>query len=458
MRRLLPGSIVARSILALLAGLALSHAISVLIYQTDRHYALLFVSGHQVAEQVAATIRLFEDLAEPDRQRLVAAVDSPTMKVWTTASPVLDGLAETSLSRSIQEKLIGVLGEAYAARIRVASGPAEEDGFRLSHTSEHAAASPIGATSFIDGVRIVVQLNSATWLNFAAPLSPGSSLWSTEFLLSMALMAIVILPLSVWTIRVATKPLATFARAAERLGVDVSATALSEEGPNEVVLASRAFNQMQSRIRRLVEDRTQMLAAISHDLRTPITRLRLRAEFVGEQEQREKMLADLGEMEAMIASALAFARDDMAREERRPVDFRAIVQSICDDMQDAGLRVELAEGPRVQVRCRPLAIKRALTNVLDNAVKYGANAQVAISAAADNIEIVVDDDGPGIPKAEQERVFAPFVRLEQSRNRETGGTGLGLSVARSVVREHGGDIRLENRASRGLRVHIVLPK
>lgn len=459
MTRFLPGSIAARSMLALLAGLALSHAISVLIYQTDRHYALLFVSGHQVAEQVAATIRLFEDLAEPDRPRLVAAVDSPTMKVWSAAKPAFDGLEETSLTRSIQEKLVSVLGDAYASRIRVASDSEGSDGASLSHGSDHGVSeSPIGATSFIDGVRIAVRLDDATWLNFAAPLSPGSSLWSFEFLVSMVLMAIVIVPLSVWTIRVATRPLAIFARAAERLGVDVSATALPEKGPKEVLLASRAFNQMQSRVRRLIEDRTQMLAAISHDLRTPITRLRLRAEFVNEQEQREKMLSDLDQMEAMIASALAFARDDMAREPRKPTDIRSLVQSICDDMQDAGFSVELAEGDRMQVHCRPVALKRALTNVIENAVKYGGGARVEIKVAADGVEFAVDDDGPGIPEEDQERVFAPFVRLEQSRNRETGGTGLGLSVARSVMRDHGGEIRLGNRPEGGLRVRIALPK
>ena len=196
-----------------------------------------------------------------------------------------------------------------------------------------------------------------------------------------------------------------------------------------------------------------MLAAISHDLRTPITRMRLRAEFVEDDEQRAKMLADLEEMEHMIAATLAFARDDATREARRQVNVAALVQGLAEDM---GIPYD---GPdNVVLSAGTVALKRLVANLLDNARKYGGIARATLSEEPGAVVVTIDDDGPGIPETEIERVFAPFVRLEASRNRETGGSGLGLSIARAAARAHGGDITLHNRPEGGLRVRLVLPR
>jgi signal transduction histidine kinase len=222
--------------------------------------------------------------------------------------------------------------------------------------------------------------------------------------------------------------------------------------------AAVAFNVMQGRIRRFVEDRTQMLAAISHDLRTPITRLRLRAEFVDDDEQRAKMLADLEEMEGMIAATLAFARDDAAREPRVRVDVASLVQGLVEDMAAAGGAASYTGPDTLVAEARPSALKRAVANLVDNGAKYGGAVRAYLSESPDEVVVTLDDDGPGIPEADHERVFAPFVRLETSRSRDTGGTGLGLAVARAAARAHGGDIRLANRPEGGLRVTLTLPK
>ncbi len=264
---------------------------------------------------------------------------------------------------------------------------------------------------------------------------------------------------SALVVRHLTKPLGIFARAAERLGTDVKAPPMPERGPAEVRDAIRAFNEMQRRIRRFVEDRTQMLAAISHDLGTPITRLRLRAEFVEDAEQQQKMLADLDDMEKMVFSALSFARDEAASEPHAMVDLRSLLQRVCDEMADAGHDVTLDIGDdAVRYGCRPAALRRALTNLIDNAVKYGGQARVSLQDDENAVLIRIDDDGPGIPEELQEEAFRPFRRLEASRSRETGGTGLGLSVARTIVRAHGGDISLTNRGEGGLRIEIRLPR
>jgi signal transduction histidine kinase len=262
---------------------------------------------------------------------------------------------------------------------------------------------------------------------------------------------------SAWAARRLAAPITEFGRAAQRLGVDSDAPPLVERGPSELRGAMRAFNQMQQRLRRFIEDRTQMLAAMSHDLKTPLTRLRLRAEFVQDEEQQRKMLADLDAMSAMIDSTLTFARDDSQREPGMLVDLGALVENVCENAIDAGGKVSVAAPRGLNVTCRPAAVAKALANLLDNAVKYGGCARVDLSREVERVVILIDDDGPGIPAEEQENVFAPFYRLDPSRNPDSGGVGLGLAVARTIAREHGGDVTLSNRTGKGLRVRVELP-
>jgi signal transduction histidine kinase len=263
--------------------------------------------------------------------------------------------------------------------------------------------------------------------------------------------------LSLWFARRLSRGLARFANAAEELGRTTEAPPLPETGPLELRLATRAFNRMQERLRRFVHDRTQMLAAISHDLRTPLTRMRLRAEFVEDDEQRTKMLYDIGQMESMISETLAFARDDITREPRREEDLDELLDHLAESMGETGQEVRYdAVGP-VPIRCSPTALRRAFANLVENAIKYGHRARLRLSQTQGHVLIEIDDDGPGIPAAMQDTVFQPFFRLESSRNRDTGGVGLGLSVARTIIRGHGGDIVLANRPEGGLRAAVTLP-
>jgi len=211
-----------------------------------------------------------------------------------------------------------------------------------------------------------------------------------------------------------------------------------------------------------VEDRTELLTAIGHDLRTPITRLKLRAEFVEDDEQRGKMMADLEELEAMVSATLAFGRDARTTEPVTSLDLAELVRTVLDEAGDA--RQEAAnrlayEGPaHLTVRARPLALKRALTNLVSNAVIYGTSALVRLVPSTDDMLVIeVEDDGPGIPPGELDRVFEPFHRGEPSRNRETGGVGLGLPIARNIFRAHGGDVTLSNRPTGGTKAMVTLP-
>jgi len=253
-------------------------------------------------------------------------------------------------------------------------------------------------------------------------------------------------------------PIEDLAAAVRGFGVNPQAPPIAESGPRELRQVIRTFNEMQAQIQKFVSYRTMMLAAISHDLRTPLTLLRLRAENVENGDEREKMLATIAEMETMIAATLAFARDEAKAEPRRPTDLTALVASIVHDMADAGRPVTLDPAEPIVALCQPAALKRALINLIDNAIQYGKAAHLAVATTAAECVITVDDEGPGIPEAELQRVFQPFYRLEESRSRDTGGIGLGLAIALSIVQAHGGTITLSNRPNGGLRAALTLPR
>lgn len=466
MRRLLPDSIAGWTILVLVLGLLLSQAVALVIFATNRHDTLAAVGGRLAADRVAAIVTLMEETPQEERRRVLRALDVPGLRVGWGWMPSVSGEAATGLAETIRDTVRERLG---VETVRVAVGRIG-DGFAppwagRQYLPRWEAVEPDGRghrmmNGFAEGkvVRMSVRLNDGSWLNFAAPLDLAGPLWRPRFTFPIVLTLLVVGALSVWAVRRATGPFAAFANAAERLGVDVAAPPLPEKGPREVRRAAHAFNEMQTRLRRFIEDRTQMLAAVSHDLRTPITRMRLRAEFVEDETEREKMLADLAEMEAMIAATLSFARDDVTREPRRQVDVAALLQGLCDDAVAAGREASYDGPASLIVEVRPTALKRAFANLIDNAVRYGLRARVRMEHRHGEILVEVDDDGPGIPSEERERVFTPFYRLERSRSRETGGTGLGLAVARNVVRGHGGDVTLANReGGGGLTVTVTLP-
>ena len=276
-------------------------------------------------------------------------------------------------------------------------------------------------------------------------------------MLTFLFSALVIAAVAVLAARRIARPMRSLAAATSRFGLGEMVDDLPEEGPAETRETVRAFNLMRGRLDRYVRERTTMLAAVSHDLRTPITSLRLHAEFVENQETRTKIFAALDEMQRMIEDTLAFIREDMQREETRKVDLDALVDSVAADLSELGHDIAVIESGRILVACRPVALRRALRNLMENAAAYGARAVVRTERDEAEIRVVIEDEGPGIPEADLKRVFDPFVRLETSRSRDTGGSGLGLAIARSIVRGHGGGVELANRDKGGLRATIVLP-
>ncbi len=282
--------------------------------------------------------------------------------------------------------------------------------------------------------------------------------WPVRLLLILLVLLVSVVVLAGLAVRTLTWPLAVLAEAADELGRDIRRPPLTETGPLEVRRAARAFNTMQERLIRYIEDRDRILAAVSHDLKTPITRLRLRTELLADAPLREKFQADVDEMQRMAQASLDFLRSGEDSEPMASVDLNALLESVQEDAEDTGHQVAITGMARQPLRCRLLALKRCLTHLVDNALRYGQRAEITVADTPARLTLIVRDDGPGIPAAELERVFEPFYRLEQSRSRDTGGRGLGLSIARNIARAHGGEVTLRNLPTGGLEAVLEFPR
>jgi len=482
MKRLLPASLFGQTVLIVLFGLVLSQFVGVWIYSADREEAVRVVGGMAAAQRVANLVRLLEESPPESRRRMVDVLDEPGFHVSLSdnapnvpaadidnpaASAIKAYLSEELTLRESAGVLVALSGVPLSSR-GTASGSSTQPAIsdlnemrpgmgrgmgmglgrgRMAHAMTLASGRPLS---------IGVRLSDGRWLVFATGIADQTPARSWWFFASLAVMAMTVLIASAWAVHRVIAPLGMLGDAAERFSRDVATAPLAERGPIEMRRAAHAFNEMQFSLRRLIENRSRLLAAVSHDLRTPLTLLRLRAETVDDGENRDRMLASIADMEAMLAASLDFARDAGKAEPRRPTDLTALLASIIDDMADAGLAVTMAPAVPVVSIVQPAALKRALTNLIDNAIKYGKAAHVEIEKVEGRIAIAIDDEGPGIPEEALGQVFEPFFRLDEARSSETGGSGLGLSIAQSVVHNHGGTILLSNRPGGGLRAVVTL--
>ncbi len=466
MRRFLPDSLAAWALIIVIAGLAVAEVATLGSILQNRAVNARMTGFFHLAERVSSLSRAIAAAPVAARADLAAALSTPTLGVHVEAKPIAASSADGSDEIAELEDILQTrLQDSGITEVDVGRGPvavASDEGVNDTPgddagSVEHFLSEIEQRYAFGNAYLVSVQLGNASWINFTIPVAPSPRLWSTDTLALTALAIVFVLAASIWALRRLTVPYGLLAEAAERLGRDLNAAALPERGPREVRAAARAFNLMQARLRRFLGDRDQMVAAISHDLRTPVTRLRLRAEFVDDPEQRARMLADLDDIEAMTGSVLAFARNSAEPEGRESIDLISLVESVCADTPGVTLNLPPDLPARLRCAAQPVALRRGIANLIDNAVRYGHHARVSLAVESSSVRIVVDDDGPGIAEADIETVFRPFRRLDTSRNRETGGTGLGLTIARAVARAHGGDVSLANRAGGGLRAEISLP-
>ncbi|HEY9215708.1 MAG TPA: ATP-binding protein [Ancylobacter sp.] len=472
MIRLWNRSITVRFVAIMLAALAVSQGISFLLFMDERGQALYKAAKTEFLSRSASVAQVLES-TPPDLQNdILRASGTGYSRFWVSDEFPSDATRWREEAKlRLAEPLPSVASLANPATgeppvapvVATTAGMPGADTTNLKPWTEMPAhAWPLSRPAkflYLDdtnGMGLAVQLKDGSWLNTAFAKKMVNGLWTSQSIISLAVTAVILSICAAFIARGMTRPMRRLAVSAEALGRGESLAPLPESGPTEIRQTAEAFNLMQARLQRFVEDRTRMLAAIGHDLRTPITSLRLRAEFVSDDETREKMLSTLDELRTMTEATLAFSREQAIAEDTRNVNLSALVESLCDDLVELGYDISFLDSPKVGYRCRADALKRAVRNLVENAVRYGERARVSVTSRPTAIEIVVEDDGPGIPNETMDNVFAPFFRLENSRNRETGGIGLGLSIARNMVRHHGGDVILSNTGS-GLRAVISLP-
>ncbi|MDP2784518.1 MAG: ATP-binding protein [Sulfurimicrobium sp.] len=457
MMRLLPQSLFSRMVLILLGGLILVQSISVIFHLRERDRLLFRSNSMESAQRIADTFRLLNSFPSADRHKLVAALNSPTLRIFLGASPSRlshQNPDSANQAASFSMLLRDLLGENPPIAVTVS----EMEWLARQHEANAPRRAgnilPQQKTSFM----VETRLRDGTTVSFDVLPSGQAFPTPPRLLINLLILLAAVIFLSLLAVRLATRPLNTLASAAEKLGNDINSPPLIETGPTEVRRAAHAFNTMQSRLVSYIQERTRILAAMSHDLKTPITRLRLRAELLEDDDLRMKFVKDLEEMESMVAATLDFMRGVDSQEARQPVDIMALLESIQADGKEMGQEIHIQGTISRPYVGAPNALKRCLGNLIDNAIKYGMRADIALSDSEKGLEIRIRDDGPGVPETQLERVFEPFFRLEESRSRDTGGTGLGLSIARNIAQSHGGELVLRNHATGGLEALLVLPR
>ncbi|MEC7377950.1 MAG: HAMP domain-containing sensor histidine kinase [Pseudomonadota bacterium] len=456
--------------LLLILVLLLAQIITIVILAGERQGALRSASLEYVLQRVADGYTL-ADTTDPERQeRILRALSSPTLRLSIDPAPYLTDDQAPGMTRRLAEEL-----DLPVAQVRTAMEADEDDCLPDrddhrdrdrhddeddehheyeehrdgNHHDERHECPPVLGVS--------LALSSGQWFNARARPPAPSWLWLKATLTSVGITAVLLTLTLLLAVRRILRPMNELSQAAHAFGRGEKVR-ITEQGPEDVREVTRAFNQMQDQVGRAQEDRARLLAALAHDLRTPITSMRLRVEMLAHGEDRERLLDSLREMQHLAEATLDFIRGTTTEPHRR-YDLATLLDSLCGDLQEMGLAVRCDDSPRCVLQGQPEAVKRALRNLIENAVNYGEQADVTLATTDTDAVITIVDQGPGIPEAERERVFEPFYRLEHSRSRETGGAGLGLAIARTLIRGMGGDIRLgAGPDGKGLKVSVILPR
>jgi signal transduction histidine kinase len=400
-------------------------------------------------------------LAENDevRSRLIKGLSGPGQRLSISSAPDLSATASSDLAMVAMVKRVEPILAGRDIRISQLRGKPNWRFARNRDGKREEIESPpplgIGVPS-IAVMTISVQGDNGTWINadfdLPVPFSPVFPL-----MMSLGVLVVMLVIVSFWMSRRIVRPLKALENAASAMGHGDPPSPVPESGPRAVKAAIHAFNTMSQRLLAALDSQRTIMAAVAHDLRSPITSLRLRTEFVSDAETKERMLETLAEMETMTEAVIDLVRAGKSSEEARLLDLGALADSLVQDIADTGSAVSFEPGAEAHVMLRRSEVARALRNLIENAVRYAGSARVSLAVEKGFALVHIDDEGPGVPEDQLEALFMPFARLETSRNKETGGHGLGLTIARMVARGHGGDVTLHNRAPKGLRATLRLP-
>jgi signal transduction histidine kinase len=468
MKRLFPQTLPAWMLLILIAGLLVTQVTTLYFIIEQRRASNNLLELFRLSDRAYSLVKLMYSATPEDRAQLAKGLANPNYLVTVSDTPLItsaipsdDDLAE------LEDVVVSRLSKFGILEARIYRKSAAHSPGRVS--SEESAPDDVGeiekeflslATNISQSDRLLasVEFKDGQWLNFVMPLTPVGPLVSEENLPLLGGMAALVVILTIWALRRLTAPYRMLESAVRRIGADLKSPPLPEHGSREYRSAAHAVNTMQAQLREYVEDREQLAAALAHDLRTPLTRMKLRLELLKDAGKRKALMNDLGDIEAIARSVVDFATHEVKDEAPERIDFWSLVDSIAD----AYPQVRFAEGSANArgLICfgRPVALRRCVTNLVDNAVTYGERARLTLSGSEKEIVLAIEDDGPGIPAERLEQAFRPFTRVEGSRNRQTGGFGLGLTIARAIARSLGGDISLENREGGGLLTELRIPR
>lgn len=438
-----------RTILILCTVFILSQMITLIIFEHNRDNVVLSTEATDLADRVIGIVDLAYSFPQQDRQQILAAAETQFLSLF----PDIIAISEVACQQNdFTEKISTKLDKAFS---------------KLQDIDAQVCVRSFKNTPLLDrrttlrqGFDVLIQINFANEqkITFHSVLPESQSLLQDSVIFYILLEGVVALILAWYLIQKTVAPIEKLANAANHIGMDINNPPLDESGAKEISMAAKAFNTMQERLANLLNSQSEMLAAISHDLRSAVTRLQLRSDLLENEHERIGMLKVVTDMRQMIQSVLDFLRGQNPNEAMRSVNINALVESLCSDLADEGLPVSYQyDGNPINLTCRPTEIRRCLQNIIDNAIKYADAAQVSISTNNDYASIAIIDNGTGIPQEQLESVLRPFYRLEQSRNDDTGGIGLGLSIAEAIVKSHGGTLTLTNHHSGGLKIEIQLP-
>lgn len=412
-----PRSIPGSAVFVFVAALVVLNLVVLLCYTSYSKYEQNIANVEEVVSQLLNTVYLIKISPESRWQTIVDVSETPEVKLSISDTPQWQSIITADSVSELPKT--------------------------LDHTADHFTVS--------------VTLQNNRWLNVNYT-AKSTTEFMQVFIVALAGMVAFALLFSAWSLMRFTRPLREFKRAAEQLGVELGGNPVIEYGPAIVRETAFAMDQMQSRIQNLLRDKNQMLAAISHDLRSPITRLKLRAQFLPDQTQAREWVTDLDEMDAMIEQILTYTKDVAKTEELVDFDLVALVYALSDEYAEHGYSIRCSsQFARLAFKGRSLGLKRAIDNIMSNAVKYASDVEIKIHGCKNKILIIVVDNGPGIPEAQLAKVFTAFYRVDTARTAKVGGTGLGLAITQDIIHAHKGTITLSNRAPNGLIVTVALP-
>ncbi|PKF61477.1 two-component sensor histidine kinase [Psychromonas sp. psych-6C06] len=460
--KLLPSSLVGQISLIMLLGVLLVLSVSLQLYSQDRQRALNFVSSDSTLERVSSLITILNNTPIALHKEIISASQGRGFYLSLDTKAVVLEQGEQTLSN----KLKALNPDSTIEDVRIVTAqikrPPRKNG--KPHPHDERRLEKKKKQRYNIKLTGSVLLSEQHWLNFSSAIDEQVAHLPLKTVLWVVLFTLLILLLMAWTVKRALKPIETLAKVAKKVGSERDFKNINETGPSEVIPAIIAFNQMQENLASFIDDRSKMLAAISHDLRTPITSLRLRLEFIEPGEDQKRMLETVHQMEKMLKATLDFAKDDAHKEVKQELEVVSLLTTICDEYRDQGIDIQLSSADRLIVRLWPIAFRRVIENLINNSVAYGQNedGKVCISIdvhlEAENLVIAISDTGQGVEESFFSEIIKPFVRLDKARDTEDSSVGLGLAISHGIVHAHAGEMLFSNLASGGFRVQISLPR